>query len=358
MKSSFLNFIKGAYRGCVVLLALLLLSACETSKPQPSPAHMVWPATPWIEIYFSQPELELGYRGGPDSAVAEAIDQAKYTVELAVYHLDLWSIRDALIRAHRRGVIVRVVVDSDNKLDQEIRELEQAGIAVLGDRRESLMHHKFVIIDSLDIWTGSMNFTVNGAYRNNNHLIRIQSKEIALNYLQEFNEMYDRDAFGALSLPDTPFPRVEVENTLVETMFSPEDHVVFRILELIKEAEQRIEILSFTLTHDAIADALLQQSLSGIDVVGVVEASMIDQTGSDVERLREAGLDIRLMDQDGLMHHKVIVLDGKRVLLGSYNFSRSAEERNDENVLIVHHPSIAEEFRKEFLKLYQRAENP
>ncbi|MEK7682538.1 MAG: hypothetical protein AAB321_00640 [Chloroflexota bacterium] len=47
------------------------------------------------------------FEGGPDAALAQAIDQAQYTVEVAAYEFDLWSLRDALIRAHRRGATVR-----------------------------------------------------------------------------------------------------------------------------------------------------------------------------------------------------------------------------------------------------------
>ena len=61
--------------------------------------------------------------------------------------LNLWSIRDALISAHRRGVDVRMVTDSDNMDEQEVQEIKAAGIEVLGDRHESLMHDKFVVID-------------------------------------------------------------------------------------------------------------------------------------------------------------------------------------------------------------------
>ncbi|HUS83765.1 MAG TPA: phospholipase D-like domain-containing protein, partial [Anaerolineales bacterium] len=84
-------------------------------------------------------------------------------------HLDLWSLRDALLDADRRGVNIRVVVDGDYFLDTEIQDLIDAGIPVIIDRRESLMHHKFTVIDQLDVWSDSMNYTINGAYRNDNN---------------------------------------------------------------------------------------------------------------------------------------------------------------------------------------------
>ena len=89
-----------------------------------------------------------------------------------------------------------MVVESDNLDEIEIQELEQAGIEVLGDRRESLMHNKFVVIDGLEVWTGSMNFTVNGAYRNDNNLIHIRSTQIGRELHVEFEEMFVDDMFG------------------------------------------------------------------------------------------------------------------------------------------------------------------
>ncbi len=83
----------------------------------------------------------------------------------------------------RRGLVVRMVADSDYLDGEEIQELVDAGIPVLGDRRESLLHHKFMLIDRQEVWTGSLNFTVNGAYRNDNNLVRLVSTELAQDYL-------------------------------------------------------------------------------------------------------------------------------------------------------------------------------
>jgi phosphatidylserine/phosphatidylglycerophosphate/cardiolipin synthase-like enzyme len=55
------------------------------------------------------------------------------------------------------------------------------------------------------------------------------------------------------------------------------------------------------------------------------------------------------------MHEKVLVIDGEVVVLGSYNFSRNANEINDENVLIIRNSTIAEEFVREFERIYSLA---
>ena len=112
--------------------------------------------------YFSDPEnpVSSSYRGGPDEALADAIRDARVSVDMAIHFLDLWSIRDALIDAHRRGVTVRLVTESDYIDVPEIQELRAAGIPVLGDRREGRMHNKFIVIDRQEVWTGSLNLFI------------------------------------------------------------------------------------------------------------------------------------------------------------------------------------------------------
>jgi phosphatidylserine/phosphatidylglycerophosphate/cardiolipin synthase-like enzyme len=55
------------------------------------------------------------------------------------------------------------------------------------------------------------------------------------------------------------------------------------------------------------------------------------------------------------MHHKVLIIDGRTVVTGSYNFTANAERRNDENVLVIHNPQIAAQFLEEFHRLYDQA---
>jgi phosphatidylserine/phosphatidylglycerophosphate/cardiolipin synthase-like enzyme len=55
------------------------------------------------------------------------------------------------------------------------------------------------------------------------------------------------------------------------------------------------------------------------------------------------------------MHHKVIILDDSTVITGSYNFSRNAEERNDENTLVIHSPEMARLYLEEFERVFEQA---
>jgi phosphatidylserine/phosphatidylglycerophosphate/cardiolipin synthase-like enzyme len=312
----------------------------------------------WYSVYFTNPsDMEArAFRDGPDAHLAEAIRQARLSVDLAVYELDLWSVRDALKAAHRNGVVVRAVTDSDNLEGPEIQALVEAGIPVAGDRRESLMHDKFVIIDRREVWTGSMNLTLSGAYENDNNLIRIRSPELAGNYLAEFEEMFAERRFGSGSPANTPKPVLWIDGARVETWFSPEDGTAKRLVELIRGAQQSVYFLAYSFTSDEIAGALLERSLAGVTIAGVLDESQArTNTGSEYERLLDHGLDVHLDGNPENMHHKVILIDEKVVVTGSYNFSASAEERNDENTLILDNPQIASLYLAEFERVLAEA---
>ena len=313
----------------------------------------------WYRVYFTDPASPTAetFRGGPDAPLAEAIRQARLSVEVATDDFDLWSLRDALINAHRRGVSVRVVAESNNLSTPELQALVQAGVSVLGDRREGLMHNKFVIIDHWEVWTGSMNFTISGAYKSNNNLIRLRSPQLAENYLAEFAEMFVEDRFGPGSPANTLYPSLSIEGTPIETYFSPDDGTAQELVRLILDAQQSVYFMAYSFTLDDIASAMLARARTGVSVAGVFEESQYrNNEGTEFDRLLENGLDVRLDGNSRSMHHKVIIIDQRIVITGSYNFSNSAETRNDENTLVIHSAEIAELYMEEFARVYAQAQ--
>ena len=358
----------------ITILLIMLLAACIPSAPTPQASHTplplaiqadtqsptMLPSLDWISVYFTNPDSPTAgtFRGGPDNALAQAIKRARMRVDVAIYHLNLWSIRDALLDAHQRGVTVRVVTESDNMDEVEVQQLIDGGIPVLGDRRESLMHNKFVVIDGAEVWTGSMNFTTTGTYHNDNALIRIDSTRLAENYTSEFEEMFIEDHFGDDVVLNTPHPSLNINGVQVETYFSPDDGVANRIDELIASAQDSIRFMAYSFTSDPISKAILGRVNQGVTVSGVFEENQYySNIGTEFDRLFNAGLDVRLDGNRYNMHHKTIILDDEVVITGSYNFSRNAEEHNDENVLIIHSPQVAAQFFMEFERVYNKGKH-
>ena len=312
----------------------------------------------WWSVYFTDPGSPeaASYNGGPGEELAEAISKARISVDIAAYSFNLWEIRDAILAANRRGVVVRLVTDSQNMDKPEIQELREAGIPVVDDRNNNLMHNKFFIIDQMEIWTGSMNPTLGGAYYDDNNLIRLRSSELAENYTVEFEEMFNDSSFSQGSPANTPHSITSIEGTAVETYFSPEDHAADRLIELIASTEENIHFLAYSFTSDDIASAMIERAQNNVFVHGVMERPQYrSNTGTEYERLISGGVDVRLDGNPDNMHHKVIILDESIVITGSYNFSKSAEERNDENMLIIHSPEIAAVYLEQFWSVYRES---
>ncbi len=345
----------------LLIILVCLLAACKPDEPSwldPLPS-----TTPSADIspdqifsvYFTAPANDE-FRGGPDQFLVEALDQARSGIDAALYDLNLWSVRNALLRAHERGVLVRLVMEADSRDRREVQELIEAGIPIVFDQTDSLMHNKFFIIDAAEVWTGSMNLTVNGAYRHLNNLIRVRSSRLAENYSMEFEEMFLEGYFGENSLENTPYPELVLDGIRIETYFSPDDSPAARIMQLILEAEESIDFLYYSFTSDGIADAVLYQDTQGIQVRGVFDAYQ-DRAGlgGEYQRLLDYGLDVYLDVHPEKLHHKIIIIDHSIVITGSYNLTRSAEIRNDENVLIIHNDELASIYLEEFDWIFKEA---
>ena len=354
------------------LLLLLALSACGdiTQSPPTDTAVPVTPGTDlspidlsagygvdggWFELYFTNPQSPLASQmtGGVDQPIAEAIDNAKLSVDVAVYSLSLNSVRDALLRAHDRGVQVRMVMESENLERADPQKLKDAGIPILGDRREGLMHNKFVVIDNSEVWLGSMNLTDSGTYEDNNVMMRIRSVKVAENYTKEFEEMFTDDKFGDNILSETPNPRVTVDGTPVDTYFSPDDGVQPVLVDIISEAQESIYFLAFSFTADPLGDAIRARAEEGVTVAGVMDEDQVaSNVGTEFDPFQQAGLDVYRDGNPGQMHHKTMIIDESIVIFGSYNFTNSAETRNDENLVVIYNKAIAAQFIEEFQRVY------
>ncbi len=341
----------------VFVLGVLLfceLSACtgielsffeETGTP---PVPPISETEAWYDLFFTVPQEELTWIGGLDEILAADIDQAEAFIDIAAYDFDLQSVTDALIRAYDRGVDVRMVIDSDNLELDQVQDLIDAGIPLVEDKRSAIMHDKFVIIDGFITWTGSWNFTDNGTYRNNNNAIRVTSEEMAANYTYEFEEMFLDGHFGPSSPADTPYRRLIFDGTRVETYFGPEDEVMKQVIQLASRAGESIRFMAFSFTDDELGAVMRERAAAGVLVEGVFESRGASSEYSEFSAMQEAELNVWLDGNPAIMHHKVIIIDSSIVILGSFNYSRNADQSNDENLLVIYSRSVAAQFLDEF----------
>ena len=358
-----------------LLIFCILLSACgqiaETPSPEPhdtsTPGNDLTPIDlavgygvkgSWFELYFTDPLNPLSPQGtgGLDVPLVEALDAARLSIDVAAYSLSLNSVRFALINAHNRGVTVRMVMESTNMDRSDPQALIEAGIPIVGDNQNGLMHDKFMIIDRSEIWLGSMNFTDSGTYDDNNNMIRIFSTKIAENYIVEFEEMYNENLFGENVRAATPNPKLTIDNVIVENFYSPDDGVINALATVLSNAQESIYFLAYSFTSNDLGNIIREKDEAGLTVQGVMEEEQVNSNqGTEYDPFKQAELDVRIDGLEGQMHHKVFIVDEKIVVLGSYNFSQSAETRNDENTLIIYDEAIAEQFMQEFERIWKIA---
>ena len=306
------------------------------------------PVGTW-EVYFSEVDTGASHYS-LEKRLIEKLTTAASRVDAALYHLDSARVADGLIKAHRRGVQVRVVTETDNIGEEAIAQLQEAGIPVAEDGApDSYMHHKFIVIDEQYVWTGSYNTTYNGAYKNKNNVIFIDSAPLAYNFTREFRELFRQMRAEKPTGASVVHPKVALsDGTQIFTYFSPDNDILSSLVKEIESAKKSIHFMAFSFTEDTLGSAMRDRFASGIDIQGVFEKGQISQY-SEYEQMKAAGMSVIQDRNKGTMHHKVIVIDEETVITGSYNFSKNAEERNSENLLIIKgNPDIAQAYLAEF----------
>lgn len=140
----------------------------------------------------------LGVYFAPDKDVYKPIiqlyDGAENYIHLAIYSLTKDEFAEALIRAHKRGVEVKVIIDriqaAGRYADDE--KLEKAGVELRRSKGSGLMHNKFAVIDGIIIYTGSYNHTSNATLKNDENYIIIKDQQIAETYEKQFQKIWEK----------------------------------------------------------------------------------------------------------------------------------------------------------------------
>lgn len=140
--------------------------------------------------------------------------------------------------------------------------------------------------------------------------------------------------------------------SIAEAHFSPGEACRERISELIGEARQSIDVCVFTITDNRLAEPLMSAHARGTKVRIITDNYKADDRGSDVDRFVRAGLSVREDRSENHMHHKYALFDGELLLTGSYNWTRSAADRNRENIVIVNDARLVRAFGEDFDQLW------
>ena len=153
-------------------------------------------------------------------------------------------------------------------------------------------------------------------------------------------------------------PTVTINGTRVETCFAAEGKCADRIVATLNGASRSIQFLAFSFTSDKIAAPMLAKAKAGLPVSGVFETTGSNTSFSEYGKMKQQKLDVYQDGNPWVMHHKVIIVDERIVIFGSFNFSDNADKDNDENLLIVDNPELARAFKAEFDRVVALAQHP
>ena len=296
--------------------------------------------------------------------VVRQINNSNKTIDMALYgYTEVPDITNALNNAIRRGVSVRMVYDvSADGTNFYSDTLNLARLIVhssgdYGDKtyQASIMHNKFFIFDSKVVLTGSANISYTDLSGfNSNAILLIKSPEIAHIYEQEFNQMLNNKFHNKKHKIENK-ENIHIGDSIVSIYFSPQDDIITsNLIPLIENAEKYIYIPAFVITHNGFVKALADAKARNVDVKIILDATSANNKHTKIETLRKSGILVKAESFAGKMHSKSMIIDDKYLVIGSMNFSKSGEGKNDENVLIMENSTMATYYKDFFMHVWKK----
>jgi phosphatidylserine/phosphatidylglycerophosphate/cardiolipin synthase-like enzyme len=352
----------------------------DTSYSAITPMATVSASSGNIEVYFNQPvdhSVSTGVNAVYlnqtfDDTIKALIDGAANTLDIAIYNVDIdLGVIDAINNAYFRGVNVRIVANeavnstawSSLIVPSSQKKLSPTGTTSSGEFY-GLMHNKVLIIDADDgdpmkpkILTGSTNWTDEQLLIDPNNMIIVQDQSLARAYTLEFEELFG-DTWGPDKVANTP-TQFLIGDRHVELYFSPSDNVEAQIQRVIASADHDLEFAMFAWTRFNIAYAVEDAVNAGAFAAGVIDGGVdtTDIPWTVMSGVMDPGTLLE-DDQFSIFHHKYLMVDAQcpnsdpTVITGSANFSSNGVNRSDENILVIHDPTIANIYYQEFVQRY------
>lgn len=346
-------------------VAALVLGAAGTLVAEPKTSKSKY----GTEVYFSP-------NGGAADATATAIKGAKSTVDVAMYSIHTGgAIFESLEAAAARGVKIRMVLNKAAG-DAKVKALKLESIGVDVRYVTKTMHEKFAIVDGAKVLNGSGNWSASSDVKYNENMVAFQKNGGLTGAFQsEFDYLWaiarDFKADGSVTRagenPDATPPSGGGGTTSAYFTSANdtegESVIASHIIDAIRGAKTSIEIAVAHFNHPDIAAALLQahKDNPALQVRVLVDQGEYAAGISQVKSLESKKIPVRYKaysmgythGRAQLMHHKYMLIDRATLISGSYNWSKTAEHQNYENIIVVEkNPYLVRRFTEEFEKLW------
>jgi phosphatidylserine/phosphatidylglycerophosphate/cardiolipin synthase-like enzyme len=153
----------------------------------------------------------------------------------------------------------------------------------------------------------------------------------------------------AESIMDRPVSVAVTQQTGIEVGFSPQGGAEALVLKVIGAARESILVEAYSFTSKPIAEALVAAVRRGVQVLAVLDKSQRTESYSSATFLANSGVKVRIDAEHPIQHNKVLIVDGRHVQTGSYNYTGSAAKKNAENVIVIwENTELAREYASEF----------
>lgn len=350
-----------------------------------------------------------------EDTVVAALDAARTSVDYAMFSPRSTRIFEALVRAHKRGVKVRALIDESQSKSEYFKAfadyLAYNGVetkVLAGPNGENSdfplaekMHNKFMILDGKLVETGSANHTKRASIDNfeNAHFLDDATDVAAFAYVFKHmfgvarahpapervdlptDEQLAQDILNPPAKPPVPPAPEEPPLPAARSFtfngrqyptraFRPFDPVVSHIVAAIGSAKKSVKIAIYQFDQREVLDALQEAKKRGVIVSVVLDRSHVYTTGTSHEggprkprpmivELVKSGFDLLLVkgQRSGIQHNKFVVVDDAFLETGSYNFTKQSEDDHFESVLFTMEKARVGLYRRYFKYLRENGED-
>lgn len=136
--------------------------------------------------------------------------------------------------------------------------------------------------------------------------------------------------------------------------FSPGSTCIQELVRQFNAAKKTCDVCVFTITDNRITEAIEAAHRRGVVVRVISDDEKSHDTGSDIRRLVDNGIHCKTDVNVAHMHHKFAVFDHRILLSGSFNWTRSASEQNEENMIVTPDRGLVTAFLARFEKLWAK----
>ncbi|WP_013321279.1 DUF655 domain-containing protein [Gloeothece verrucosa] len=280
--------------------------------------------------------------------------------------------------------------------------LRQGGIPIIddtadGSKGSALMHHKFMIIDRNNLIVTSANFTLSDIHGdflrsdsrgNANHLLKIKSPQLAKLFTEEFNLLWGDgpggklDSLFGINKPARVPQTIALNNSEITLKFSPNSTAYpwdkssnGLINQTLITSHSSVDLALFVFSEQQLANTLEKRHQKGVNIRALIDPGFafnnysegLDMLGVALSNKCRYEADnhpwqspltsvgIPQLSPTDKLHHKFAIIDQNTIITGSHNWSASANNQNDETLIIIKSPLVAAHFKQEFERLYQNA---